>query len=397
MIVPAAKRLDGVEEYYFSRKLAEIRQMEADGKSIINFGIGSPDMSPSPATIERLSTSARIPHHHGYQPYKGVREFREAIAAYYDRTYHVTLQPDHELLPLIGSKEGVLYISMAFLNEGDIVLIPDPGYPTYSSVTNLVGSIRRGYEISARTQWLPDFAAIERDGMEGVKMMWVNYPHMPTGANPPLDALQQIVAFARKHHILIAFDNPYSAIVHTGDPRSILACEGAREVAVELNSLSKSHNMAGWRIGWAAGARDHIDVILRVATNVESGMFLPLQHAAIEALGNPDAWFHTLRAEYKRRRVHGEQIMRAVGCDIPVGQTGMFVWGQIPTDWPSAEVFVDSLLIQSGMFLAPGSIFGKNGERHVRLSLCADLPVFEEAIARLNAGSQARSHTGGAA
>jgi LL-diaminopimelate aminotransferase len=396
MTIPPAQRLDGVEEYYFSRKLAEIRQMEADGTSIINLGIGSPDMSPSASTIERLSESARAPRHHGYQPYKGIRELRLAIARYYARTYNTEVHPEQEIFPLIGSKEGVLYLSLAFLNEGDIVLIPDPGYPTYSSVTRLVGAVRRGYEVSERTRWLPDFAAIESEGMERVKLMWVNYPHMPTGANPPIEALQQIVDFARRHRILIGFDNPYSAIIHEGSPQSILACSGARDVAVELNSLSKSHNMAGWRIGWAVGAKEHVDAILRVATNIESGMFLPLQHAAVEALNTPDEWYRNLREEYRRRRSHGEAIMQAIGCSIPPGQSGMFVWARIPDGSPGAEAFVDALLKDRRIFLAPGIIFGENGERHVRLSLCSNVDVFQQALARIEMGGDTRVIAGGA-
>lgn len=358
--------------------------MESGGIPIINLGIGNPDMAPSEETVERLADSARQTGHHGYQPYKGIAEFRKAIAAYYLRDYGVHLDPESELLPLLGSKEGVLYTSLAFVNPGEEVLIPDPGYPTYVSVSKMIGATIRPYELKEKSAWLPDLNELERGGLSRVRVMWVNYPHMPTGANPERVHLQTIVDFARRNNILIAFDNPYSHIIHEGTPQSILACTGGKDVAIELNSLSKSHNMAGWRVGWIAGNKEHINTVLRVVTNVESGMFLPLQHAAAAALGNPTAWYERQREEYRRRREWGEKIVHALGCTCSGGQVGMFVWARIPDAEPGAESFVEKVLRTRHVFLAPGHIFGRAGGRHVRLSLCSPEVTLQQAFSRVS-------------
>jgi len=370
MIVKPAKRTESVQEYYFSKKLAQIDKMRRDGADIINLGIGSPDQMPSENTINALVNEARKPGSHGYQSYTGILSLRKAFAEWYRKYFGTELDPEGEILPLMGSKEGIMHISMAFVNPGDEVLVPDPGYPTYSSVTNLVGGIVRNYDLSEKTGWLPDFDSLEKSDLSKVKLMWVNYPHMPTGTKGSLQLFERLVSFAVKHSILLCNDNPYSFILNN-DYHSILSVEGARDIALELNSLSKSQNMAGWRIGMVAGNRDYIKEILKVKSNMDSGMFLGLQAAAVEALNAPDSWYDTVNEVYIKRRKIVEELMDLLKCSYDRKQTGLFVWGRIPDNIASCEEFVEEILQKTHVFITPGFIFGKNGESYIRISLCA--------------------------
>jgi len=382
MIVKPAKRTESVQEYYFSKKLAQIDKMRRDGADIINLGIGSPDQMPSENTINALVNEARKPGSHGYQSYTGILSLRKAFAEWYRKYFGTELDPEGEILPLMGSKEGIMHISMAFVNPGDEVLVPDPGYPTYSSVTNLVGGIVRNYDLSEKTGWLPDFDSLEKSDLSKVKLMWVNYPHMPTGTKGSLQLFERLVSFAVKHSILLCNDNPYSFILNN-DYHSILSVEGARDIALELNSLSKSQNMAGWRIGMVAGNRDYIKEILKVKSNMDSGMFLGLQAAAVEALNAPDSWYDTVNEVYIKRRKIVEELMDLLKCSYDRKQTGLFVWGRIPDNIASCEEFVEEILQKSHVFITPGFIFGKNGERYIRISLCATEGKLKEAKERL--------------
>ncbi|MDX1906118.1 MAG: aminotransferase class I/II-fold pyridoxal phosphate-dependent enzyme [Bacteroidia bacterium] len=382
MIIPPAQRLAQVEEYYFARKLAEIRRRTAAGENIINLGIGSPDLMPSEDTLKELISSALEPGHHGYQPYRGIPQLRTAFADWYMNTYGVTLDPEQEILPMIGSKEAIFHISMAFLNPGDRVLIPDPGYPTYTSVTHLAGGVPVYYPLTQANGWYPDFEALAATDLTGVKIMWVNYPHMPTGAPATYALFEQLIAFGRTHGILICHDNPYSLILNP-EPMSILSVPGARDVALELNSLSKSHNMAGWRIGLAAGRADYLNEVLRVKSNMDSGMFLPMQQAAVKALANPGAWHQERNEEYRQRRLIVMEMMRSLGCAFDEKQTGMFLWGQIPSYADSGEAFSEELLNQIQVFITPGFIFGPAGQRYIRISLCASRKRLQEALGRI--------------
>jgi len=371
MKVKPADRTLSVQEYYFSTKLKQIDELRSSGADIINLGIGSPDMAPSENTINRLIDEVRKSNVHGYQSYNGVLTLRKAFSDWYLKYFNVKLDPVNEILPLIGSKEGIMHISMAFLNPKDEVLIPDPGYPTYSSVTNLVGGIARTYDLLKKNSWLPDFNLLEDDDLSKVKIMWVNYPHMPTGKKGSQILFERLVVFAHKHNILICNDNPYSFILNN-DYQSILFVDGAKEVALELNSMSKSHNMAGWRIGMVAGHKDYIKTILKVKSNMDSGMLLPVQLAAAEALNNPESWYEEINSVYlKRRKIAGE-IMKALGCKFDPDQTGLFLWGRIPENIESCNSLTDDLLNKAHLFITPGFIFGKNGERYIRISLCAD-------------------------
>jgi len=383
MIIPPARRLQTVEEYYFSRKLQEIRRLIAGGIPVINLGIGDPDLPPSDATIASLSESAHGARNHGYQSYRGIPEFRSAVAGYMSDRYGVSFDPATEILPLPGSKQGMIYAAMAFLNPGDAVLVPDPGYPTYTSVSRLAGASVVPYVLDAQRAWQPDWEKLERIDLSGVKMMWVNYPHMPTGAPATRELFARFVAFAGKHGILICHDNPYSQLVDHGSPLSIFVAPGARDIAIELNSLSKSHNMAGWRIGWVAGRSDYVDTILKVASNVESGMFLPAQRAAIAALGSGSDWYARLRETYAGRRAVGMQIMHLLGCVALPQQAGMFVWARIPDRERHAEAFADRILDTTKVFVVPGSVFGRNGSRYIRLSLCSPVATLQAAADRL--------------
>ncbi len=383
MIISAASRLDNVSEYYFSKKLQEIRGMNERGLNVINLGIGNPDMSPSEATIEKLISSARNPKSHGYQGYKGIPEFRSAIAGWYLKTYGVKLNSEDGILPLLGSKEGIMHISMAFLNPGDEVLVPDPGYPTYSSVSNLVQAKIRTYNLDENNNWFPDLKALAASDLSKVKIMWLNYPNMPTGAKASDAMFKEVIAFAKQYKILLCHDNPYSLILPDGAPKSILAYEGAADVAIELNSLSKSHNMAGWRVGWVAGNKDYIDTILKVKTNVDSGMFLPVQHAAVEAFNNTPEWHEQQNAEYAKRRDKAWELLDALGCKYDKHQVGMFIWARVPESIKSVEEYVDLFLQKANVFITPGFIFGDNGNRHIRVSLCSSIPAIGEALERI--------------
>ena len=382
MIVKPADRTANVQEYYFSQKLAQIDRMRRDGSDVINLGIGSPDQPPSESTVSALIAEAKKSTSHGYQSYSGIPSLRKAFSDWYKKYFYVNLNPDNEILLLMGSKEGIMHISMAFVNPGNEVLVPDPGYPTYSSVTNLVGGIVRKYDLSEENGWLPDLKSLELTDLSKVKLMWVNYPNMPTGVKASVDIFEKLVAFSRKHGILLVNDNPYSFILNK-EYISILSVEGAKDTALELNSLSKSHNMAGWRIGMVAGQSDYIKTVLKVKSNMDSGMFLAMQMAAIEALNNPDSWYDSVNSVYIRRRKIVEQIMDLLKCNYDKSQIGLFVWGKIPENIPDCESYVEKILMKSLVFITPGFIFGKNGERFIRISLCATEEKLIEAKNRI--------------
>ena len=381
-MIKAAKRLSFVEEYYFSRKLAEVRRLDTPDLRVINLGIGSPDLAPSSRTIKALIQSAERDDHHGYQNYKGIPALRQGISTFYSKMYNVSLDPESMILPLMGSKEGIFHISMAFVNEGDEVLIPDPGYPTYASATRLVGGRIRKYELNESQGWGIDMESLSRQDLSRVKVMWVNFPHMPTGRVASVSELTALVNLARKHEFLIVNDNPYSLILNK-NPVSILRVEGACDVAMELNSLSKSHNMAGWRIGWVAGLKDHIDAVLTVKSNLDSGMFLSMQNAAVEALQCEPEWFEALNRTYLHRRKVVHQILDVLGCSYDQNQAGLFVWARTDDAIPDIESWVDRILFDTKVFITPGFIFGKGGSRHVRVSLCATQTKLEEALKRI--------------
>ena len=383
MIVKPADRTGNVQEYYFSQKLAQIDKMRRDGSDVINLGIGSPDQPPSGNTITALIAEANKPSSHGYQSYSGIPALRKAFSDWYSRYFHVALNPDNEILLLMGSKEGIMHISMAFVNPGDEVLIPDPGYPTYSSVTNLVGGIVRTYDLTEEKGWFPDLKSLEKSDLSKVKLMWINYPNMPTGAKGSTDLFEKLVAFCLKHRILLCNDNPYSFIMNKSY-NSILAVEGAKEIALELNSLSKSHNMAGWRVGMVGGHSDYIKTILKVKSNMDSGMFLAMQKAAVEALGNQDSWYGLINSVYIKRRTIVEDIMKLLKCTYDKSQVGLFVWGRIPEIIPDCESYIEEILLKSLVFITPGFIFGKNGERYIRISLCATEEKLNEAKSRIS-------------
>jgi hypothetical protein len=382
MIIKPADRTSSVQEYYFSRKLAQIEKMRREGADIINLGIGSPDQAPSESTISALSEEAAKPGSHGYQSYTGIPALRKAFSEWYRKYFHVDLNPDNEILPLLGSKEGIMHISMAFVNPGDEVLVPDPGYPTYSSVTNLVGGIVRKYDLSMENGWHPDLEALEKTSLRKVKLMWVNYPNMPTGTPGSPVLFEKLVAFSKKHSILLCNDNPYSFILNN-DYHSILEVKDSMETTLELNSLSKSHNMAGWRIGMLAGHSDYISEVLKVKSNMDSGMFLGLQVAAVQALGNPDSWYDKVNSVYRRRRKIVEEIMEILECKYDKAQTGLFLWGRIPEKILDCENFIENILNTVHVFITPGFIFGNNGSRYIRISLCANEKRLEEAKARI--------------
>lgn len=382
MTIKPADRTGLVQEYYFSRKLAQIEKMRKDGADIINLGIGSPDQAPSAATTEALCHEAVKPGSHGYQSYKGTPALRKAFSDWYLKYFRVALDTETEILPLMGSKEGIMHISMAYVNPGDEVLVPDPGYPTYSSVTSLAGGVIRKYDLTKEKGWLPDLEQLEGTDLSRVKLMWVNYPHMPTGTPGSPALFEQLVNFSLKHGILVCNDNPYSFILNN-DYHSILAAEGSGETVLELNSLSKSHNMAGWRIGMVAGNHELINNILKVKSNMDSGMFLGLQTAAVHALGSPDSWYDDINIIYRKRRKIVEEIMDLLECTYDKKQAGLFMWGRIPEYIPSCEEFIENILINSQVFITPGFIFGTNGERYIRISLCATEERLTEAKKRL--------------
>lgn len=381
MIKPA-DRINSVEEYYFSVKLKQIDKMRARGKDVINLGIGSPDRAPAPEVIETLNAAAKQDNVHGYQSYIGIPALRNGFAAWYKRSYNVELDAESEVLPLMGSKEGIMHISMAFLNPGDEVLVPNPGYPTYSAVTNLVGAKAHFYELKESNSWQPDLAAIEREDLLKVKLMWLNYPNMPTGAPADRAVMERVIAFGKKHNIVICNDNPYSFILNP-EPSSILSVEGAKDIAIELNSLSKSHNMAGWRIGMAASNKDFISYVLRVKSNMDSGMFRPLQEAAAKALDCDPSWYEQVNKVYAQRRSLVFELMDILGCSYDAKQVGLFVWGRIPSKYARGQELSDLLLEKADVFITPGFIFGSMGEQYIRISLCTTLERLSESISRV--------------
>ncbi len=392
-MIKTANRIANVEEYYFSRKLAEVRSLDSPELRVINLGIGSPDQAPSPATIDALTISARNPANHGYQNYKGIPALRNGIAGFYDRVYGVTVDPETMILPLMGSKEGIMHIAMAFVNEGDEVLIPDPGYPTYSSVATLVGAKLRPYTLREDRNWGIDVDALRKSDLSKVKIMWVNFPHMPTGRTASRAELKELVDLAREHRFLIVNDNPYSLILND-EPLSILSVEGADEVALELNSLSKSHNMAGWRIGWVAGKKEYIDAVLKVKSNMDSGMFLGLQHAAVEALKNGPAWFTELNNVYAARKKVATRLLNVLGCTYAEKQSGLFVWAKAPDAIADVEKWIDEILYGTKVFITPGFIFGETGRRYIRISLCCTVEMLDEALKRIEKFTSSKPVTG---
>jgi aspartate/methionine/tyrosine aminotransferase len=381
-LIKAASRTGLVNEYYFSAKLAQIARMRLEGADVINLGIGSPDMPPAQEVTDELSRTATKDTSHGYQGYRGILSLRQAFSEWYKRFFGVTLDPATEILPLMGSKEGIMHISMAFLDHGDEVLVPDPGYPAYSAAALLAGGKVRTYDLSEETGWMPDINAIEAGGVERVKIMWINYPHMPTGARASGQLFEELVRFAERNRILLCNDNPYSFILNT-DHLSILSVPGARDTALELNSLSKSHNMAGWRIGMLAGEVNYINAVLKVKSNMDSGMFLPLQAAAAVALALPDSWYAGLNEAYTRRRRLAAEIMKSLSCTFSEAQSGLFLWGKIPEDRKDAEELTEELLHGSHLFITPGTVFGENGRRYIRISLCADEEMLTMALSRI--------------
>lgn len=382
MIIPSANRLQQVEEYYFSRKLQEVRRLISEGRDIINLGIGNPDMMPSAETVDMLNHAASSEGNHGYQPYRGIPELRQAMADWYQRTYQIKLDADSQILPLMGSKEGIFHISMAFLNRGDRILSPNPGYLAYPAVARIVGAEPLFYDLTDESNWLPDLDALARHDLSNVKLMWVNYPHMPTGAIADTSAFQKLVDFARQHQILLCHDNPYSLILN-GDPRSIFNAGEVFDCCIELNSLSKSHNMAGWRIGMAIGRSDYLDAILKVKSNLDSGMFLAMQKAAVSALGNSADWHHAQNQVYTKRKKLIFELLDQLGCSYKKESAGMFVWAKAPEKITDIEAFLDDILYSEGIFFAPGKIFGSNGEGYIRASLCAPESRIKMAIERV--------------
>ena len=380
-IVPA-DRVQTVSEYFFSKKLREVAALRAQGLDIISLGIGGPDRPPHAKVVERLCEESRRDDTHSYQSYVGIPELRKAFAEWYERSYGVQLNPESEIQPLIGSKEGILHTTLAFVNKGDGVLVPNPGYPTYTSVSRLAEAEIFTYDLCEESGWQPDFEALERLPLERIKLMWVNYPNMPTGARATKETMQRLVDFGRRHGIVICNDNPYSFILNE-KPESLLAIEGAKDVCIEMNSLSKSHNMAGWRVGMLAAKPEFVQWILRVKSNIDSGMFRPLQLAAVEALGCDDEWYVALNAEYAERRKIAEQIMEAVGCSYDPNQVGLFLWGRIPEQMQDGVQLADMLLYELGIFVTPGMVFGSNGDRYIRISLCATQERMREALERV--------------
>lgn len=382
--IQPAERLSLVSEYYFSRKLKEVAQMNAEGKDIISLAIGSPDMPPSPETIDVLCQEARKADTHGYQPTMGTPELRKAMADFYRRWYKVDLDPQTEIQPLIGSKEGILHVTLAFVNPGDEVLVPNPGYPTYTSLSKLLGAKVVNYDLQESNGWQPDFEALEKMDLSHVKLMWTNYPNMPTGANTNRATYQRLVDFAQRHNIVVVNDNPYSFIMNRGERLSLLQIPGAKACCIEFNSMSKSHNMPGWRVGMLATNKEFVQWILKVKSNIDSGTFRPLQLAAAQAYANSDEWHEQANIEvYARRRRLAEQIMTTLGCTYDSDQVGMFLWGRIPDTYADAEELTEKVLHKARVFITPGFIFGSNGQRYIRISLCAKEDKFNEALSRI--------------
>ena len=387
MMIQPAERLSLVSEYYFSRKLKEVARLNAEGRDIISLAIGSPDMPPSEQTIDKLCEVARQPSAHGYQPTQGTPELRRAMSGFYKRFYDVDIDPDRELLPLIGSKEGILHVTLAFVNPGDEVLVPNPGYPTYTSLSKILGAKVVNYNLRDDNGWQPDFDELEElvtQKTANCRLLWVNYPNMPTGAPARMETYERLVDFARRHQIVVVNDNPYSFILNSKRPLSILQVSGAKDCCIELNSMSKSHNMPGWRVGLCATNAEFIQWILKVQSNIESGTFRGIQLAAAEAYNNSDEWHRQANVEtYARRRHYAEQIMDVLGCTYDPGQVGMFLWGRIPDIYNNVEELTERVLHEARVFITPGFIFGSNGERYIRISLCAKEEKIQVALDRI--------------
>ncbi len=389
-IIQPASRLGQVQEYYFSKKLREIAEMRNEGKEVLNLGIGSPDLPPHPLVIEALHSHSEMDSNHAYQSYTGIPELRKAFSDWYARFYGVQLNEANEVLPLIGSKEGIVHIAMSFLEKGDAALVPNPGYPAYATATKLTGAEVIEYHLSEKNGWLPDLELLEREDLSRVKIMWVNYPNMPTGTRAKKSSFEKLISFASKHRILIVNDNPYSFILNE-DHLSILAIEGAKGVALELNSLSKSHNMAGWRVGMLAGHADLIKTVLRFKSNMDSGMFRPVQLAAAAALQLPGDWYENLNTVYRKRREKVYELLELLKCKWQSGTSGMFVWAKVPKGYKDGFALSDEILYNAHVFLTPGGIFGSQGNGYIRISLCAKEEVFEEAIKKIRVVSPTNS------
>ncbi|MEA4808643.1 pyridoxal phosphate-dependent aminotransferase [Macellibacteroides fermentans] len=381
--ITPANRVHSVSEYYFSKKLKEVAQMNAEGKNVINLGVGSPDLPPSQQAINVLCDEAHKPDTHGYQPYVGIPELRKGFASWYKTWFNVTLDPQTEIQPLIGSKEGILHISLAFLNPGDGVLVPNPGYPTYTSVSNLVDATIVPYELKEENGWYPDFDALEKMDLSRVKLMWINYPNMPTGADATVELYQKIVDFGKRHNIIICNDNPYSFVLNES-PLSILSIPGAKDICIEMNSMSKAHNMPGWRMAMLASNAQFVNWILKVKSNIDSGQFKPMQLAAVEALKAPKEWYDTMNRTYRKRRDLAGKIMQALNCSYDEKQVGLFLWGKIPPNSLGSEAMADKVLYEANVFITPGFIFGSGGNRHIRISLCCKEEMLQEALNRIN-------------
>ena len=382
-IIQPASRLGEVKEYYFSIKLKEIAAMRAVGKDILNLGIGSPDLPPPASAIDVLAEQSKHQNNHAYQSYIGLPALRQAFSSWYQKWFKVELNPDTEVLPLIGSKEGIMHISMTYLEAGDEVLVPNPGYPAYRSVANFTGATIKTYELQPGLGWLPDLEALAKEDLSKVKLMWINYPNMPTGAKANQSFFENLIAFAKQHKILICNDNPYAFILND-QALSLLNIPGAMEVALELNSMSKGHNMAGWRIGMLAGKSEYLQNILRFKSNMDSGMFKPLQLAAVEALNQGEEWYNGLNAIYQERREVVFELLERLECQIDKHQSGMFVWAKIPKRYKDGFELSDEVLYKANVFITPGGIFGSQGDQFVRVSLCSDVAIFREAIRRIN-------------
>ena len=382
MNIQPSQRVQQIKEYYFSTKLKEIAALKAQGIDIISLGIGGPDLPPPAAVIETMTEAIHNPSNHGYQPHVGVPELRESFARWYERWYGVELDPRSEIQPLIGSKEGVTHISLAFVNPGDKVLIPDPGYPTYSSISRMAGAEVITYDLTEENGWQPDFEAIERLDLTDVKLMWLNYPHMPTGARARRETFEKAIDFGRRHGIVIVHDNPYSFILNR-EPMSIMSVPGAKDIAIELNSLSKSHNMPGWRVGVAVSNPTFLSWILRIKSNIDSGQFKPLMLAAARALDEGPEWHDALNEAYASRRAIAEEIMTELGCTFDPTQSGLFLWGRISDPDVTSEQLADRILDEARVFITPGFIFGRNGNRYIRISLCAPEDKLTEALSRI--------------
>jgi LL-diaminopimelate aminotransferase len=381
-MIQTSKRLEGIGEFYFSQKLREIEELNKQGRNIINLGIGSPDLPPHPDVIKTLQEESAKSNVHAYQGYKGTPALRKAISTWYNTWYNVSLNPDTEILPLIGSKEGIMHICMTYLNEGDEALIPNPGYPTYSSAVKLSGGKPVTYELTAAHNWEPDFETLEKKDLTKVKLMWVNYPQMPTGQLPSTALFEKLVAFGKKHNILICHDNPYSFILNE-TPLSLLSVDGAKDVVVELNSLSKSQNMAGWRVGTLCGAKERIEEVLRFKSNMDSGMFLPVQLAAAKALSLGKDWYDSINAVYRKRRNKVFELLELLQCSFSKDQVGMFVWASMPAGYKNCYEVSDEILYNANVFITPGGIFGSAGEHYIRVSLCSTEEKLQESIDRV--------------